>query len=108
MSQTPPEPADLRYAIERFTVDAQRWQDNATTLGDASAAAASITVDPLAFGPAVWLDMADTYAQVHQMLVDRLREGGERFAEIADNLIQARDTYRREEENNVHQIRGIW
>jgi hypothetical protein len=54
MSQTPPEPEDLRYAIERFTVDAQRWQDNATTLRDASASAASITVDPLAFGPATW------------------------------------------------------
>jgi hypothetical protein len=89
MSQTPPEPEDLRYAIERFTVDAQRWQDNATTLGNASASAASITVDPLAFGPATWLDMAYVYEQVHQMLTRRLREGSEQFDKIADNLVQA-------------------
>lgn len=108
MSQTPPEPADLRYAIEQFAVDAQRWQDNATTLGDASAAAASITLDPLAFGPGTWLDMADIYEQVHQMLIDRLHEGSDQFSGISDNLILARDTYQREEENNVHQIRGIW
>lgn len=108
MSQTPPEPADLRYAIEQFAVDAQRWQDNADALREASAAAAAITVDPLAFGPSAWLDLPDIYAQVHQMIVDRLREGSERFAEIAENLLQAQETYRQEEENNVHRVRGIW
>lgn len=108
MTQTPPDRTDLLAALDQFGADADRWSTNGQTLGQAGQAAGGLTVDPLAFGPSAWLGLADQYQGVQQMITDLLGEGSAQFAAISSTLITARDTYRREEDENVHMMKGIW
>jgi hypothetical protein len=108
MSQTPPEPADLRFALSKFGEDAKRWDDNARVLGQAARSADALEIDALAFGPAAWLGVPEQYRLVQRMITDRLAEGERRLAEVAEALRTARDVYQREEDANVHRIKGIW
>jgi hypothetical protein len=108
VSQTPPEPADLRFALSRFGEDAGRWEADGRVLAQAAQNAAALEVEALAFGPAAWLGVPEQYRLVQQMITDRLGEGAQRFADVAAALRSARDTYQREEDDNVHRIKGVW
>jgi hypothetical protein len=108
MSQIPPEPADLRFALSKFGEDAERWDDNGRVLGRAARSAAALEIAAPEFGPAAWLGVPEQYRLVQQMISERLGEGAHRLADVADALRAARDTYRREEHENVHAIKGLW
>jgi hypothetical protein len=108
MSDTPPDPHQLKVAIGSFTTDAKFWHDLGDTIDKASAGAQGLTINSLAFGPAAPFGIADKYNEVQQMVVDRCKEGGVEFREIAKKLIKARDEYQKAEDDNTHAIKHSW
>jgi hypothetical protein len=108
MTETPPSRQDLRFALGKFTSDAEQWDEHSRLMRNARQAAGALNIDSQAFGPAVPIGVAEKYRQVHQMIIDRCGEAAVEFGAIADNLIKAREAYQREEENNVHAANKAW
>jgi hypothetical protein len=102
-----PSPGEVSYALSKFGEDARRWDDNNTAMDQAKQAASAIAIDPLAFGPAAWMGLADKYREVQQMIVDRCTEGAAEFSAIANNLIKARDELKRTEEENINAVNRV-
>jgi hypothetical protein len=105
MSEAPPE-GDLKFALEQFGSDAKKWREAAGVLSGAAGAADGLALRAPDFGVAFAVHSA--YAEVQQLIVALLRGGVTSANTIADNLITARDTYQREEDANVHKIKGVW
>ena len=93
MGTPPPPPGQLKAALAAFGSDANMWDDLADTLDAAKTGAQGLNIDPRAFGPTVWLGVADKYNLVRQMVANRCGEGATEFRAIAANLITARNQY---------------
>jgi hypothetical protein len=106
MGHPAPEPADLSYALGLFGPDAQHWREASDVLAAAARAAEGLDLHKHDFGVAFMV--FEAYADVRNLVVDLLHGGGTAATTIADNLITARDTYQREEDANVHKLKGIW
>jgi hypothetical protein len=101
-----PDKQDLRQALDQFGQDATRWRDCGDTLGQARARADDLALRAADFGPVRMVHGA--YADTQQFVAMLLREGSSECDSVAGNLITARDSYQRDEDANVHKIKGIW
>lgn len=108
MTETPPDPQELKFALGKFGEDAKHWDGTKAEMGKAKQSADALDIETLAFGPANWLDMADKYKQVKQMISDRCGEGATEFGEISKALIKARNEYEKDEAKNVHTTKKVW
>jgi hypothetical protein len=102
----PPSAEDLRVALDTLTTDSTRWDECAGILGEASVAADTLALREADFGLAFLVHSA--YTEIQQWVTDLLGGGSRACTDVADALITARDTYRREEDANVHRIKEIW
>jgi hypothetical protein len=108
MTETPPDPQELKFALGKFGQDAKHWNDTKTEMDKAKQGADALDIETLAFGPANWLGIADKYRQVKQMVSDRCNEGATEFGEIGKALIKARNEYEKDEAKNVHATKKVW
>lgn len=106
MTPQAPDPDALRFALDKFGEDAQRWQESAAVLGAASRVADGLALRILDFGMVPMVHGA--YSEVQQLVVTLLSDGAAEGDAIASSLLAARDTYQQEEDANVHLFKGIW
>ena len=105
---TPQSPQDgtIEAALDKFTTDATSWDGVSATLGEAAAAARALTLQGPDFG--LTFSVANAYADVQNLVATVLQAGSDECTAVGKALRIARDTYEREEAENIHRIRGIW
>lgn len=108
MAEEPPDPTELKAALDKFGDDAKKWDQQHDTMTEAKSAADGLDIDALAFGPFAWFGLSGKYKDVQQMIVDRCNEGATEFDKIAKALIKARDGYQKDEEQGVHEVKKVW